>query len=112
MAGSESSRELIARRRRMTLEIRTVTLTLRAALAELDLSSELSEEAARFRTEWCAQARHLLDEVRARSFKMQRLSAEVEARDADPVAARRATEAAMTLLDDADAELIRLERTA
>jgi hypothetical protein len=97
----------------MTLEIRTVTVTLRAALDELELSSELTpEEAARSRAEWCERARRLLDDVRARSFTMQRLSAEVEARDTDPSTARRATETEMSLLDDADAEVTRLERPA
>ena len=60
--------------RRLSLQTRTVSITLRSALADLDRITSLpDEERIALRRRWCEHASVLLQDVRARSMQLQAL---------------------------------------
>ena len=81
--------------RRMTLEIRTLTVSLRGALADLDQDATISsEQRIRLQRAWCERVAVLLQDIRVRSMRIQRLTHH-----------RGTPPAPMQMLDAADADI-------
>jgi hypothetical protein len=95
-------RARVREQRRMTLEIRTLTVSLRGALADLDIDPTLStEERVLIRRGWCERVAILLQDIRVRSMRIQRLTNE-----SGPA------RSPMQMLDAADADLANLRDPA
>ena len=109
----DSRGQIIMRQRRLSLEIRTVTVTLATALQDLDREGEISlAERVAMRREWCERASVLLQDVRARSFRIGQLTAEIGRRHGDPTLERQARAEADRLLDEAETAVAALASLA
>jgi hypothetical protein len=75
-------RERSRQHRRTTLEIRTLTVSLRAALADLDSDTTLTPaERVAIRRAWCDRVAVLLQDIRVRSMRIATLTARAGAQE-------------------------------
>ena len=73
--GGSTDREIVRQQRRLILETRTLTITLRSAIADMDADPTLTDaERTAARREWCERVRVLLQDVRARSMQLATLT--------------------------------------
>lgn len=71
-------RELVRQQRRLILETRTLTITLRSALADLEAGYAFTDgERLAMRRAWGERVRLLLQDVRARSMQLAAMTAAV-----------------------------------
>ena len=94
---ARAARVRSAEHRRLTLEIRTLTVTLRSALLDLDEDESLvTDERVAMRRAWCERVAILLQDIRVRSMRLSRVTSTGD------------WPSAAGLLDNADAELERM----
>jgi len=101
-AHTHDTRARVRRERRLSLEVRTLTVSLRDALDDLRMMRGMTErERVALRREWCERAAVGLQDVRVLSMRMSAISREGSLARDD-----------VALLDHADAEVAALREPA